>query len=78
MFTAHGEVYGFADGAEVWRRVAGFRDLHDRAASAGFGVGLRLAEQGQLNVEPARQVIQPRPTRTSGGWRFVVSFTRDF
>lgn len=76
--VSYGEVYGFADGAEVWRRVAGFRDLRDRAASAGFGVGLRIAEQGQLNLELARQVIQPRYTRTSGGWRFVVSFTRDF
>ncbi|HEY4254386.1 MAG TPA: ShlB/FhaC/HecB family hemolysin secretion/activation protein [Roseomonas sp.] len=76
--VTYSEIYAFMDGAQVWRRYAGFRDFRDRAASAGGGVGFRIGELGNLNLELARQVIQPRYTSTSGGWRFVVSFTRSF
>lgn len=76
--VTYGEIYAFIDGAQVWRRFAGFRDFRDRAASAGVGLGFRIGELGNLNLELARQAMQPRYTSTSGGWRFVVSFTRSF
>ncbi|MBR0668171.1 ShlB/FhaC/HecB family hemolysin secretion/activation protein [Roseomonas hellenica] len=76
--VTYSEIYAFIDGAQVWRRYAGFRDFRDRAASAGGGVGFRIGELGNLNLELARQVMEPRYTPTSGGWRFVMSFTRSF
>jgi hemolysin activation/secretion protein len=76
--VTYSEIYAFMDGAQVWRRIANFRDVQDRAASAGAGLGLRIGELGNLNLELARQAQQPRFAPTSGGWRFVVSFTRAF
>lgn len=73
-----GEAYVFADAARVENLQPLLARRGDRAASAGFGLALPVADETSLALEAAAPVVRPFAREVDRGFRFVAVFRRSF
>lgn len=72
------EAYVFVDGARAENLLPAGAPRGDRAASAGFGFGIPVADDTNLNLEVAVPFLRPRNREVDRGARFVAVFRRNF
>lgn len=70
------EAFAYVDGARVFSFSPAPMPGWNRAASAGFGVNMRLATDVYLQLEAARGIVAPLGPDTDDGWRFLFTLRR--
>jgi hemolysin activation/secretion protein len=73
-----GEFYAFADYGRTENLPPIAFNRGDRAASAGIGIGLPVAEDTTFNLEVNYPILRPHYTPTAERPRFVFVFRRNF
>ncbi|WP_421993065.1 ShlB/FhaC/HecB family hemolysin secretion/activation protein, partial [Roseococcus sp.] len=72
------EAYVFIDGGMSRNYAPAIQPRHDRASSAGLGIGLPVSDDTTLNLEVASPIVRPRNAVVEAGTRFVAVFRRNF